>query len=81
MVSSNFFQFFMHPLLLPLASLHDFNSEIRINSNVLENTFEYFVKVINEFLYAIGQVGDDLKKQKEAVQTTSSTVFEMGLLQ
>ena len=43
----------------------------------MEDTFEYFVKVINGILDAIDQIEKDMMKQEYAVQTTSSAVTEM----
>jgi methyl-accepting chemotaxis protein len=65
------------PLLSAIASLSEFGNEIRTSSDILEDTFDYFVRIVNEILSALGKIDEDMTKQQEAVETTSSTVIEM----
>lgn len=60
-----------------LASQGRFSREIQMDSEVLEDTFDYFVTVIHEMLGNIRSISDEMLRQKGAVQSTSSAVLEM----
>jgi methyl-accepting chemotaxis protein len=64
-------------VLKTFRELRKITSEVRINSDVLEDSFTYFVVVIDQILKAISEISMDMNEQKEAVQATSSAVLEM----
>lgn len=60
-----------------LKEIKPYAPEMRQNSRVLEDTFDYFVLVIHQILLVISQITEDMQKQKGAVESTSSAVIEM----